>query len=51
MTPGLIDHLFVLLVLVIAFPIGGWWAYRRFLARLSAIEAGDLDDCFARALV
>ena len=25
--------------------------YRRFLARLSAIEAGDLDDCFARALV
>jgi homoserine kinase type II len=25
--------------------------YRRFLARLSAIEAGDLDRCFARALV
>jgi homoserine kinase type II len=25
--------------------------YRRFLARLSAIEAGDLDGCFARALV
>ena len=25
--------------------------YRRFLARLSSIEAGDLDDCFARALV
>lgn len=25
--------------------------YRRFLARLSAIEAGDLDVCFARALV
>jgi homoserine kinase type II len=24
--------------------------YRRFLARLSAIEAGDLDGCFARAL-
>jgi homoserine kinase type II len=24
--------------------------YRRFLARLSAIEAGDLDVCFARAL-
>jgi homoserine kinase type II len=24
--------------------------YRRFLARLSAIEAGDLDACFARAL-
>jgi homoserine kinase type II len=24
--------------------------YRRFLARLSAIEAGALDDCFARAL-
>jgi len=25
--------------------------YRRFLARLSAIEAGELDECFARALV
>jgi homoserine kinase type II len=25
--------------------------YRRFLARLSGIEAGDLDVCFARALV
>lgn len=25
--------------------------YRRFLARLSAIEAGDLDGCFSRALV
>ena len=24
--------------------------YRRFLARLSSIEAGDLDGCFARAL-
>ena len=34
MTPNLLDHLFVLLVLVLAFPIGGWWAYRRFLARL-----------------
>jgi membrane protease YdiL (CAAX protease family) len=35
MSPGLFDHLFVLLVLVIAFPIGGWWAYRRFLERLA----------------
>jgi len=25
--------------------------YRRFLARLTALEAGDLDACFARALV
>jgi len=25
--------------------------YRRFLARLSAIEAGELDGCFASALV
>lgn len=25
--------------------------YRRFLARLAAIEAGDLDGCFTRALV
>jgi membrane protease YdiL (CAAX protease family) len=35
MIPGLLDHLFVLAVLVLAFPIGGWWAYRRFLARLA----------------
>ena len=35
MTPGLLDHLFVLLVLVLIFPVGGWWAYRRFLERLA----------------
>lgn len=35
MNPGLLDHLFVLLVLAFAFPIGGWWAYRRFLERLA----------------
>jgi membrane protease YdiL (CAAX protease family) len=35
MTPNLLDHLFVLLVLLLAFPIGGWWAYRRFLERLA----------------
>ena len=34
MTPGLPDHLFVVLVLGLIFPIGGWWAYRRFLERL-----------------
>lgn len=32
---SLLDHLFVLIVLVLAFPIGGWWAYRRFLERLA----------------
>jgi membrane protease YdiL (CAAX protease family) len=35
MTPTLLDHLFVLLVLVLIFPIGGWWAYRRFLDRVA----------------
>ena len=30
MSPNLFDHLFVLIVLLLAFPIGGWWAYRRF---------------------
>ncbi|MBV9881475.1 MAG: CPBP family intramembrane metalloprotease [Sphingomonadaceae bacterium] len=35
MIPGLLDHLFVLLVLVVLFPFVGWWAYRRFLERLS----------------
>lgn len=34
MSPGLPDHLFVVIVLVIVFPFGGVWAYRRFLARL-----------------
>jgi uncharacterized protein len=32
---NLLDHLFVLVVLVLAFPLGGWWAYRRFLERLA----------------
>jgi membrane protease YdiL (CAAX protease family) len=44
MTPTLLDHLFVLLVLVLVFPIGGWWAYRRFLARL----ARDPDRALVR---
>jgi hypothetical protein len=35
MSPGLLDHLFVLVVLVLVFPVVGWWAYRRFLARLA----------------
>lgn len=35
MSPDLLDHGFVLLVLAILFPIGGWWAYRRFLDRLA----------------
>src|SRR3954467_13074957 len=35
MNPTLLDHVFVLLVLVIVFPLGGWWAYRRFLERLA----------------
>jgi len=35
MSPGLLDHLFVLVVLALGFPLGGWWAYRRFLERLA----------------
>lgn len=35
MTPTVLDHLFVVLVLGLVFPLGGWWAYRRFLARLA----------------
>jgi membrane protease YdiL (CAAX protease family) len=37
---SLVDHLFVLCVLGLAFPLGGWWAYRRFLERL-AREGGQ----------
>lgn len=35
MTPSLLDHLFVGAVIVLIFPLGGWWAYRRFIARLA----------------
>ena len=35
MTPGLLDHLFVILVPGFAFPVIGWWAYQRFLERLA----------------
>ena len=34
MTPALLDHAFVLIVLGLVFPFGGWWAYRRFLGRV-----------------
>lgn len=34
MTPGLLDHLFVILVPGFVFPVIGWWAYQRFLERL-----------------
>ncbi|WBO22443.1 CPBP family intramembrane glutamic endopeptidase [Sphingomonas abietis] len=37
MTPGWPDHLFVLIVMLGAFPFGGWIAYRRFLARATRI--------------
>ena len=39
MTPGIPDHLYAIVVLGLVFPIGGWIAYRRFLARV-AVE-GD----------
>jgi membrane protease YdiL (CAAX protease family) len=35
MNPGLLDHGFVIVVLGLIFPLGGWWAYRRFLLRLA----------------
>jgi membrane protease YdiL (CAAX protease family) len=35
MNPGLLDHLFVIVVLGLVFPIFGWWAYQRFLERLA----------------
>jgi len=34
MTPGLPDHLYVIIVLGLVFPFVGWWAYRRFLERV-----------------
>ena len=40
MTPNLLDHLFVVLILGLIFPVGGWWAYREFLKRVA--ELGDI---------
>jgi membrane protease YdiL (CAAX protease family) len=34
MSFGLLDHLFVIVVLGLVFPVFGWWAHRRFLERL-----------------
>lgn len=34
MTPGLLDHLFVAIVIGFVFPVIGWWGYQRFLERL-----------------
>lgn len=34
MTPGLLDHLFVAIVLGFVFPVIGWWGYQLFLERL-----------------
>jgi membrane protease YdiL (CAAX protease family) len=33
-TPGLLDHAFVILVIGLIFPLGGWYAYQLFLRRL-----------------
>lgn len=35
MSFGLIDHLFVIVILGLVFPLFGWWAHRRFLERLA----------------
>lgn len=35
MTPGLLDHLFVAIVIGFVFPVIGWWAYQRFLERVA----------------
>ncbi|HEY5711395.1 MAG TPA: CPBP family intramembrane glutamic endopeptidase [Allosphingosinicella sp.] len=40
MNPNLFDHGFAVLVLGLIFPIGGWWAWQRFLKHLA--EHGDV---------
>lgn len=42
MTPNLLDHLFVVVVLGLVFPFFGWWAYLRFLERLKREGAAAL---------
>jgi membrane protease YdiL (CAAX protease family) len=40
LNPNFFDHLFAILVLGLIFPIGGWWAWRRFLRHLA--EQGEI---------
>ena len=40
MNPNFFDHLFAILVLGLIFPIGGWWAWQRFLRHLA--EQGEI---------
>lgn len=51
MNPQLLDHLFVVIVLVIVFPFGGLWAYRRFLARVAAGDESALVTEYRLTLV
>jgi membrane protease YdiL (CAAX protease family) len=51
MTPTWLDHLFVLLVMLGAFPFGGWIAYRRFLARAARIGGRALVQEYRNTLL
>jgi uncharacterized protein len=51
MTPGWPDHLYVASVLLLIFPVGGWLAYRRFLARAERIGGRALVQEYRYTLI
>lgn len=51
MTPGWLDHCFVAVAMLGLFPFGGWFAYRRFLARLDRIGGHALVQEYRHTLI
>jgi membrane protease YdiL (CAAX protease family) len=51
MTFGLIDHIFVIVVIGLIFPFVGWWAYRRFLERLKREGGAALVREYQQTLI
>ncbi|MBA2934665.1 CPBP family intramembrane metalloprotease [Sphingomonas sp. CGMCC 1.13654] len=51
MTPGWLDHLYVVGVLLLFMPVAGWIAYRRFLARRERIGGVALVRQYRRTIL
>lgn len=51
MTFGLLDHLFVIVVIGLVFPFFGWWAYQRFLKRLKREGGAALVREYQQTLI
>lgn len=51
MSFGLIDHLFVIVVIGLVFPFYGWWAYQRFLERVKREGGAALIREYQQTLI